>query len=150
MKRPKATVIGAALLVVGAAIAMLVFGLASRTGDGYGERTAWTDVTAKQLAEMLGGGDRYVVNVRVPYEGGIPGTDAFIPYDEIGVRLSELPSDPDAEIVLYCRSGRMSLEAARTLVAAGYTSVYNLVGGFDGWEAAGYALVRGEDARASP
>lgn len=134
----------AALLAAAAAIALLVFTLGSRTGDEAGEQKAWTDVSPEQLAGMLAGEDRFVVNVHVPYEGEIPGTDAFIPYDEIGARLSELPSDRDAEIVLYCRSGRMSLEAARTLVAEGYTSVDNLVGGFEGWEAAGYELIQRE------
>lgn len=39
----------------------------------------------------------------------------------------------------------MSLEAARTLVAAGYTNVVDLVGGFEGWAAAGYELIRRAD-----
>ncbi|GIV00289.1 MAG: hypothetical protein KatS3mg014_1904 [Actinomycetota bacterium] len=106
MKTSKLVGIGAALLV--AVAASLVFGLGSRTGDGAGGPGAWTDVSPERLAGMLAEGDPCVVNVHVPYQGEIPGTDAFIPYDEIGARMSELPSDRGAEIVLYCRSGRMS------------------------------------------
>lgn len=143
MRRPRGAAVIVALLL--AAVALLVFVLGSRRGDGTRGKAAWTDVTPQRLAAMLAGGDPFLVNVHVPYEGEIPGTDAFVPYDEIGDRLDRLPSDRDARIVVYCRSGRMSLEAARTLVAEGYTRVYNLMGGFEGWEAAGYELARRED-----
>lgn len=80
-----------------------------------------------------------VVNVHIPYEGEIEGTDAFIAYDRI-VGDSRLPADHDAEIVLYCRSGRMSEIAAAALVRAGYTNVVDLEGGMDAWTATGRPL----------
>lgn len=98
-------------------------------------------VSPARLAELLGNKDFVLVNVHVPYEGEIEGTDAFIPYDQIQARPGEFPRANDARIVLYCRSGRMSAEAARALVALGYTNVIDLDGGMIAWKAAGLALV---------
>ena len=54
--------------------------------------------------------------------------------------MAELPPR-ETKIVLYCRSGSMSAIAARTLVAAGYTNVWNLDGGMNAWRALGYPVV---------
>ncbi len=102
---------------------------------------AYTDITPKELQAMLGRKDFTFVNVHIPYEGDIAQTDASIPYNEIDRNLGKLPADKNARIVLYCRSGRMSTEAARVLVKQGYTNVFQLAGGMVAWENAGYPLV---------
>jgi len=78
--------------------------------------------------------------VHIPFEGDIHDTDLSIAYDEINQHLDQLPEDKNAKIVLYCRSGRMSSDAAEELIKAGYTNVYNLAGGFNAWEAAGLPI----------
>lgn len=107
----------------------------STTGGVY------TDITVEELQTMLADKNFVFVNVHIPFEGNIPGTDLSIPYDQIAEHLDELPA-PDAQIVLYCRSGRMSQIAAETLVGLGYTNVYNVVGGMIAWEQAGLTLER--------
>lgn len=99
----------------------------------------YTDITPDRLNGMLEDKDFTLVNVHVPYEGEIAGTELFVAFDQIGERLDELPP-PDARIVLYCRSGSMSAIAARELVATGYTDIWNLDGGMNAWRAQGYPL----------
>lgn len=98
-------------------------------------------ITSAQLAAMLERKDFLLVNVHIPYEGEIAGTDAFIPYDKIAGNLDKLPKDRSARIVLYCRSGRMSGIAARELASLGYTQVSDLAGGMIDWKESGYELI---------
>ncbi len=105
-----------------------------KNADGY------VDITVDQLAEMLKHKDFTFVNVHIPYQGEIAQTDAFIPFDQIEQHLSELPAK-DARIMLYCRSGNMSTQAAQALAKLGYTHVFELDGGFNAWKASGLELL---------
>lgn len=105
------------------------------------EGGSYVNVTPAELRSMLESKDFPLVNVHIPYEREIDGTDLFIPYDQIAERLDELPQERDAKIVLYCRSGSMSATAAEVLVGLGYTNVWNLDGGMIAWEQEGYPLL---------
>jgi rhodanese-related sulfurtransferase len=102
---------------------------------------SYTDVSVAELQAMLVNKDFTFINVHTPFEGNIAGTDQSIPYDQIAQNLEKLP-DKNAKIVLYCRSGRMSDIAARTLIGLGYTNIWNLSGGMVAWEQAGYKIDR--------
>lgn len=103
------------------------------------EKGQYTNISVEELETMLENKDFVFVNVHIPFEGNIPGTDLSIPYNTIDQHLDQLPAK-DARIVLYCRSDSMSHEAARTLADLGYTNLYNLTGGFNAWRAAGLPL----------
>jgi rhodanese-related sulfurtransferase len=106
-------------------------------GDG-----AYYNIGVPEMQQMLANKDFTFVNVHIPFEGDIAGTDASIPFDQIDKNLDQLPADKNARIVLYCRSGRMSEIAAETLVGLGYTNIWNLDGGMYAWEQAGLPIER--------
>ncbi len=102
----------------------------------------YTSVNADELNAMLKNKDFVFINVHIPFEGNIAGTDLSIAYDQItdAVNLTQLPVDKNAKIVLYCRSGRMSEIAAEALIKQGYTNIWDLAGSMVAWEQAGYEL----------
>ena len=105
-----------------------------KNADGF------TDITVAQLAETLPLKNYTLVNVHIPYAGDLPQTDLSIPFNEIANYQDQLP-DKDAPVVLYCRSGNMSTQAAQTLVGLGYTNVVEVDGGMVAWQSAGNQLV---------
>ena len=102
----------------------------------------YTDLDPAELASWMESEDLMLVNTHIPYEGEIPETDAFLPYDEIGSLLEQLPKDRSAPLILYCRSGRMSAIAADALSQLGFSNLFNLEGGMIAWEQAGLPLER--------
>jgi phage shock protein E len=103
----------------------------------------FVNLTPAELQAMLEDKDFPLINVHIPFEGDLPDTDLSIPFDEIAQHLDQLPADRDAKIVLYCRSGSMSAEAAVALAELGYTQVFHLDGGFRAWVAEGLPLIGG-------
>ena len=88
--------------------------------------------TAKQMMEK--DDDHILLDVRRQDEydeGHIPGA-ILIPNETItSEKPDELP-DPDQIILIYCRSGRRSKEAAQKLADMGYTNIYEF-GGIIDW-----------------
>ena len=101
----------------------------------------YVDISPAQFNSMLETKDFSLVNVHIPYEGEIPQTDLFVPYNQIEENLLQFPQDKGAKIILYCRSGPMSAIAAKTLVKLGFSNVWNLDGGMIEWDKQGYELI---------
>jgi rhodanese-related sulfurtransferase len=118
-----------------AALGGIVLAITAGCGGTDDDRAADL-VGPDEFAERAADAEAVVVNVHVPYEGEIAGTDLFIPFDEVASSPS-LPSGKDQPLVLYCRTGNMSAEAAADLLEAGYTDVTDLEGGMVAWEASG-------------
>ena len=117
----------------------------SASGKGE-ERTAtsagapFTRLDPAAFAKHMGDKGAVLIDVHVPYEGELPHTDAFIPFDHVA-GASQLPKNKNTEILLYCRTGRMSEIAANALHAAGYTRLAHLEGGMRAWESSGHQLL---------
>ena len=142
MRRASVVVATWVALLVGSGIGMA----AGPTSEGAGTVVTAPGGTYRQigpaaLKTMLARKDFAFVNVHVPYEGEIAETDAHVPYDQVAQQITRFPAERNAKIVLYCRTGHMSRIAAETLVRLGYTDVWDLVGGFEGWKRAGFPLV---------
>jgi hydroxyacylglutathione hydrolase len=89
-----------------------------------------------------------VVDVRGASEwatGHLPGA-LHVPLGYLAERAHEIPGD--RPVVLQCQGGGRSAIAAALLQKLGRPVVFNLIGGFDAWEAAGLPVVRPEPTHA--
>lgn len=100
----------------------------------------YQDISVDDLVGMLPDKAFTLLNTHVPYAGDIPNTDLSIPFDQLFENQDKLPADKDAPIVVYCRSGSMSTNAAETLVQLGYTNVMEVDGGMNAWTQIGQVL----------
>lgn len=78
-----------------------------------------------------------VIDVRSSEEyatGHIPGA-INIPYDQVAERISSIEAPHG--VALYCMVGPRARKGEAALLAAGYSSVLHLEGGFSAWQAAG-------------
>ncbi len=101
---------------------------------GIRPMTSQPVIDVMEVKEKLDRGDDFLlIDVREPYEyqiARIPGAK-LIPLGELPKHLNEL--DPDAEIVMHCKSGVRSQKAVDLLKQNGFTNVRNLTGGILAW-----------------
>jgi adenylyltransferase/sulfurtransferase len=92
------------------------------------------EIEVTEVKAKLDRGDNFVLlDVREPHEyqiAKIPGS-RLIPLGEVNKRLDEL--DPNADIVIHCKSGMRSARACGILKAAGFQHVRNMKGGILAW-----------------
>lgn len=92
-------------------------------------------ITAEEAKARMDSGDEIiVVDVRTAeeYESEHIKRAVLIPNESISDTQPALLPDFDAEILIYCRSGNRSAQAAEKLLAIGYTNVYDF-GGIIDW-----------------
>lgn len=97
--------------------------------------TGYHKITAEEAKEMLEQKDVILIDVRTAEEyiaGHIPNA-MLIPNETINSEkpIEQLP-DKDAILLIYCRSGNRSKQAADKLVDMGYKNVYDF-GGIKDW-----------------
>ncbi len=130
------TLIGATLIVLMVIVSGCIGNANNEPQTNSGNNAiGFTNISAQELGQKLGNKDFFLLDVHIPEQEHINGTDAFIPYNEIESNLEKLPQDKNRPIVVYCRSGNMSLEASQKLVELGYTNVMNLEGGTNAFNA---------------
>lgn len=75
-----------------------------------------------------------VLDVRTPqeYESGHIKNAILLPDYDLKEKASEFLANKSTPILIYCRSGRRSAQAAKTLSSLGYAFVYDF-GGIIDW-----------------
>jgi adenylyltransferase/sulfurtransferase len=105
-----------------------------RSGTAAPEPPAEGDIDPVEVKAKIDRGDRFIlVDVREPHEyriGNIP-TARLIPLGELPRRTAEL--DPQAEIVVHCKSGMRSAKAVDFLKKNGFPRARNMKGGILAW-----------------
>ena len=91
-------------------------------------------VEAAVFSKLAKDENNFLLDVHIPEQTHIPGTKKFIPFDKIAENSDQLPDDKNTPILVYCRSGNMSKTAAQKISQLGYTKVYDLKGGIDGYK----------------
>lgn len=106
------------------------------TKDNMSEQEQVDNISVTDLKARLDRGERpTLLDVREPFEWSIANLAEYgaklIPLKELPTRADEL--DPNDEIIVYCRSGKRSADAANTLRVAGFKRVTNMTGGILAW-----------------
>ena len=114
---------------------------------GESEDAAWQRVDADAFADAVDTEENaFLLDTRTQPEweqDGHLSNATLVPHDELEQRQDELPADKDATVLVYCRSGNRSQEAAQTLLDLGYTNIVELNSGINGWKDAGYPVEYG-------
>jgi rhodanese-related sulfurtransferase len=96
-----------------------------------------TTITADEVKFRLDSGEKLnLVDVREPHENAefnIGGT--LVPLGKVQtMQIDEIDSLKNEEVIVYCRSGNRSGQAAMMLETFGFTDVKNLTGGMLAWK----------------
>ena len=116
-----------------------ILGAAALAGIGYAvhsrRKTENVRIAPEKAKALLSSGKAMrLIDVREPQEyaeGHIQGAE-LIPLGELRERAPKERPDKEALILLCCRSGRRSAQAAQLLSSMGYTHVFDL-GGVLSW-----------------
>lgn len=97
--------------------------------------TGYRQVTTEEAVNIMQTEENYVIlDVRTAQEfasGHIPGA-VLLPNETIGTEDIPLLPDKDQLILVYCRSGNRSKQAAENLAQLGYTNIVEF-GGINSW-----------------
>lgn len=114
---------------------ILIFLTACGQNEKNDQEAAYLNITAEEAKTIMDSQEGYVIlDVRTQAEydqGHIPGA-IVIPDTEVKDRAEEMLLDKDQLILVYCRSGRRSKNAAQILAELGYTNIREF-GGIIDW-----------------
>jgi adenylyltransferase/sulfurtransferase len=103
-----------------------------------------SEISAKETHQLLQEKEPVVLlDIREREEialGYIEGA-IFLPQGLLGDRIENLLLDKNVPVVVYCAGGIRSAAAAKLMKEKGYTQVFSMTKGIDGWKKAGYEVM---------
>ena len=134
---------GRLVIIVMLAVAALAVAAGFYTVDMFRNDPEYGDVSIEEAIELMEENFELVIlDVRTVSEydeGHILGA-INIPVEELETRTGEL--NEDDEILVYCRTGNRSTTAIDILEDAGFTKLYHMNEGINGWIAQGNPVVK--------
>ena len=125
------------LLLAISLIAFLVMGCSKQAAKTDSDKSGgYQKITASAVKSRLDKGEQLIivdVRTKEEYDDGHIPKSLLIPYDEIEVKAASLLPDKNAAIIVYCRTGRRSEIAAKSLLKLGYTNVAD-IGAISDWK----------------
>ena len=122
-------------IIIAVSVVLMLISLLVGCNDGN-NKNVYEQITPAEAKALMDSGEGYVIlDVRTPEEfaaGHIAGA-ILIPDYEIREKAESILTDKDQLILVYCRSGRRSKNAANELAASGYTNIKEF-GGINDWE----------------
>ncbi len=94
------------------------------------------NITVEELKTRMTNGEAlHIIDVREPDEYAETNMGAqLIPLGKIlGMQIDEIEELKEEELIIHCRSGKRSLQAAMFLEMLGFKNTRNLVGGILEW-----------------
>ena len=121
-------------IIIAVSVALMLIPLL--IGCNGNNKSAYEQITPAEAKALIDSEEGYIIlDVRTPEEfaeGHIEGA-ILIPDHEIGEKAENVLSNKDQLILVYCRSGRRSKNAASELATLGYTNIKEF-GGILDWE----------------
>jgi len=110
----------------------------------YHQRTGSKGVGPQQAVMLINRRDAIVVDIRErkEFETGHIVDAINIPLTKLGQRITELKKHKAKPVVVVCKLGQQSGEAAKALQEAGHEEVFKLAGGITEWKAQSLPLVQ--------
>ena len=127
------------LAVFGVLLLISLFSSTIRAHAASSTAFVYTNVSVQQAKVMIDSDPSLVVlDVRnqSEYDSGHVRNARLIPVWNLTQRLNEL--NKSNLILVYCKAGARSSQASQTLVDNSFLYVYNMIGGIEAWNLAGY------------
>ena len=122
-------------IIIALSVVLMLISLLVGCNDGN-NKNVYEQITPDEAKALMDSEDGYIIlDVRTPEEFAerhIEGA-ILIPDYEIGEKAESILTDKEQLILVYCRSGRRSKNAANELATLGYTNIKEF-GGINDWK----------------